>query len=430
MNYQQTLKYLEDLIQSGIKLGLDNTTRLLQALGNPQLKVPTIHLAGTNGKGSTAVFTESILRASGFKTGLFTSPHLLDYRERIKVNNLEIAPDQLAEVATQVRSACETHEIPATYFEVGTAIAFLHFYQSQCNWNVIEVGMGGRLDSTNLCQAEVSVITSISMDHESSLGTDLVSIAKEKAAIIKPGGTVIAGKLPEAVDQVIETHAREAGCPVSYLGRDFKVRGRNWNNRCQTFDWINPEKSFYDLEIGLLGEFQVQNAALAVAATRKALDLAGAPLSETALKTGLRKAKWPGRMEVIEEAPIVLLDCAHNPDSVKKLANAIHEHFQYEKCRVVLGIMQDKDLEQIAEILGSFADEVIVSRPRMERSADPYNLFKLLQISNKVIEIIEEIPYALHTAKNRSGPQDLVLVTGSVFTVAEAKQSIEQQKVH
>ncbi|QPJ62965.1 MAG: bifunctional folylpolyglutamate synthase/dihydrofolate synthase [Candidatus Nitronauta litoralis] len=430
MNYEQTCDYLDDLIKSGIKLGLENTSRLLKALGNPQLKVPTVHIAGTNGKGSTAIFTESILRSAGYRTGLYTSPHLLDYRERIQVNRQEILPEELAQVATCIKEACEQENIPATYFEVATAIAFLHFFQSGCEWNIIEVGMGGRLDSTNLCKAQVSVITSISKDHESSLGQNLEAIAAEKAAIIKPGGTVLAGKNKPEVCEVIEAWAREKGCPVEFLGREFKIRGRTWNGHVQTFDWSSPDLLLEGLEIPLLGEFQVQNAALAVAATRQAVKTQEAVLSEHYLRSGLKNAYWPGRMEVVETNPIVLLDCAHNPDSVKKLTDSIREHFRFEKSRVILGVMKDKDLPQIAEIIGSFADEVYITQPRMERSADPHNLFKLLQISNKVIEIIDEIQYALHTAKNRSGPRDLILVTGSVFTIAEAKQSIEHQKLH
>ncbi len=430
MNYEQTCAYLNDLIKSGIKLGLENTSRLLTALGNPQLKVPTIHIAGTNGKGSTAVFTESILRSAGYKTGLYTSPHLHDFRERIQVNRQEIFPEQLAQVATCVRQACEQESISATYFEVATAMAFLHFSQSECEWNIIEVGMGGRLDSTNLCKAQVSVITSISKDHENSLGQSLEAIAGEKAAIIKPGGTVIAGKNRNEVCEVIEARARKEECPTLFLGRDFKIRGRTWNNHNQTFDWSSPDLSFQKLEISLMGKFQVQNAALAVAAAQQAVKSQKTELSEHCLREGLKNARWAGRMEVVETGPLVLLDCAHNPDSVKKLTDAIREHFRFDKCRVVLGIMQDKDLPQIAEIIGSFADEVYITRPRIERSADPLNLFKLLQISNKVIEIIDEIQYALHTAKNRSGPRDLIVVTGSVFTVAEAKQSIEHQKLH
>ncbi len=430
MNYEQTLVYLNDLIRSGIKLGLENTTRLLDALGNPQLKVPTVHIAGTNGKGSTAVFTESILRSAGYRTGLYTSPHLLDYRERIQIDRQQISPEQLARTATQVAEVCLRDKIQATFFEVGTAISFLHFYQSGCEWNVIEVGMGGRLDSTNLCRAEVSVITSISLDHESSLGHSPIDIAGEKAGIIKPGGTVIAGNNGKEVCQVIESRAHEAGCPTAFLGRDFKVRGRSWSGDSQTFDWIGTKRSFDQLEIPLLGEFQVQNAALAVAAAEQALEVQDSSLIENAVRLGLKQVHWPGRMEVVSRDPVVLLDCAHNPDSVKKLATAVQEHFQYDRCRVILGIMQDKDLPQVAEIIGSFADEVLITRPRMERSADTHNLFKLLQISHKVIEIIEEIQYALHTAKNRSGPRDLILVTGSVFTVAEAKQSIESQEFH
>ena len=427
MDHPQTVEYLTGLTRSGIKLGLDNTIRLLEALGNPQLKVPTIHIAGTNGKGSTAAFTESILRAGGFRTGLYTSPHLADFRERIQVNRQPIGPKSLAAVATEVRAVCERENIPATYFEVGTAMAFLHFLRSGCEWNVIEVGMGGRLASTNVCQSRVAVITSISHDHESSLGNSLAQIAGEKAGIIKPGGTVIAGLRQKEPLEVVRQRARETGCPLLCLDREFQAIRTGYSAGGQMFDYSGPGSRYESLEIALLGAFQVDNAALAITAVQQALQ---GNIGPDSLREGLINTRWPGRLEVVCRDPLTLLDCAHNPDSVRNLTKAVREYFNYEKCRVVLGVMQDKDLPQIAEILGDFADEVILSRPRIERSADPHNLFKLFKTNHKVIEIIDEIQYALHTAQKRSGPKDLVVVAGSVFTVAEARQSFELQNFH
>ena len=427
MNYQETLRYLDELTRTGIKLGLDNTRALLEYFDNPHLKIPTLHIAGTNGKGSTAAFAESILRAAGWRTGLYTSPHLLDFRERIQVNRKRISPDQLSKLAGRVRQAAERLNIQATYFEVGTVMAFLHFQESGCQWNLIEVGLGGRLDSTNLCQPLVSVITSISRDHESSLGNTLPRIAQEKAAIIKSGGTVIAGSQTREVESVIRNRARDQGVRVLGFGRDFTAERTGGGPEGQVFDWAAPGRRLRSLETGLLGLYQVENAALAVAACLAGAESLSLSLPEKAIREGIKTARWPGRLEVVNREPWVVLDCAHNADAVKKLARALRDHFPYQTCRVVLGVMEDKNLAKIVEIIEEISDHTLLVRPRGRRSADPSNLFKLFKNNNKVIEIIEEIPYALHTAQKLSGPQDLVLVTGSVFTVAEAKQSFEFQ---
>ena len=222
MNYQESLDYLYSLARLGIKLGLENTTRLLDYFGNPQLKTPVVHIAGTNGKGSTAAFVESILRASGYRVGLYTSPHILDFRERIQINRQLIAPEEIIHWVATLKQASEDLNLSPTFFEFGTLMALLHFDRQETDWNVVEVGMGGRLDSTNLCQGRVCIITPISRDHESSLGTRLSQIAQEKAAIIKHPCTVICGSQEKEVIQVIQDQSRSSQGLLCTWDRTFK----------------------------------------------------------------------------------------------------------------------------------------------------------------------------------------------------------------
>jgi dihydrofolate synthase/folylpolyglutamate synthase len=223
MTYQESLEYLYSLARLGIKLGLENTTRLLDYFGNPQLKTPTIHIAGTNGKGSTSAFVESILRASGYRVGLYTSPHILDFRERIQIDRQLISPEELVHWVAKLKQASEKLNISPTFFEMGTVMALLHFNRQKTDWNVVEVGMGGRLDSTNLCQGRICIITPVSLDHESSLGTHLSQIAQEKAAIIKHPCTVVSGSQEKEIIKVIQDQSHKHQASLLQLGRDFQV---------------------------------------------------------------------------------------------------------------------------------------------------------------------------------------------------------------
>ena len=295
MNYQESLYYLYSLARLGIKLGLENTKRLLDHFGNPQLKTPTIHIAGTNGKGSTAAFVESILRASGYRVGLYTSPHILDFRERIQVDRQLIAPEEMIHWIATVKEASEKLKIYPTFFEFSTLMAFLHFDRQETGWNVVEVGMGGRLDSTNLCQGKVCIITPISRDHESSLGTDLSQIAREKAAIIKHPCTVVSGSQEKEVIQVIQDQSRTHKASLLQLGQDFQVDTQSHSLQGQVFDFNAPEIWYKGLEITLAGRHQSVNAGLAVAACTA---LADPLVTEQTIRQGLKSADWSGRMEM------------------------------------------------------------------------------------------------------------------------------------
>jgi dihydrofolate synthase/folylpolyglutamate synthase len=424
MNYQESLDYLLSLSGRGVKLGLDNTTRLLDHFGNPQLKTPIIHIAGTNGKGSTAAFVESSLRASGYRVGLYTSPHILDFRERIQINRQLIEPDEVVHWVTVLKQASEDLNIPSTFFELGTVMALLHFDQQKTDWNIMEVGMGGRLDSTNLCQGQVCIITPISRDHESSLGTRLSQIAQEKAAIIKHPCTVVCGPQEKEVIQVIQDRSRAHEASLLLLGQDFQVDIQSHSLQGQVFDFNGPEIWYKGLETALTGRHQSVNAGLAVAACTA---LADPSITEQTIRGGLKSAGWPGRLEIYGTSPTLILDCAHNLDSFKKLILSLSELFPHTKKIWVLGIMKDKPLAEITTIISDHADYIVVTQPENDRSTPPEQIRKAFTNFSKPIDLADKIPLALDRAYQMANPDDLIVVTGSLFTVAEAKQVIENQ---
>lgn len=427
-NYQDCMDYLYGLGQSGIKLGLENTRRLLDYFGDPHLKARTVHIAGTNGKGSTAAFTESILRSAGYRVGLYTSPHLLDFRERIQIDRVPISQPSLLDLVSRVKRAGDALGIAPTFFEFGTVMAFIHFFENQTDWNVIEVGLGGRLDATNVCQPEVSIIASISLDHAEYLGSDLKQIAGEKAAIIKKHGTVIAHIEEDEVFEVVSRRADTMNARLLRLGTDFKAESLSHDTGGQRISYRGGRGQFEDLEISLIGRHQAFNAALAIACCLE-LRAKNATVADRAVRDGLKSARWEGRLEVVGTRPTLLLDCAHNPDGVIKLTQAVRDYFTYRRCHVVLGILQDKPCKEMIEIISSIADRITLTKPRTARSWEPKSYLDNLPGDQKLVDIIEEIHYAIDTARKTSNPGDLICVTGSIFTVAEAKQAIVNEGV-
>lgn len=422
--YQDNLEYLYSLSQSGIKLGLDNTRSLLNHFGNPQLSIPTIHIAGTNGKGSTSALVESILRASGYRVGLYTSPHLIDFSERIQINRVPIDQKTLCHMVSRIRSSTEKLNLAVTFFEFTTVLAFLYF-QNRTDWNVIEVGLGGRLDATNLCNAEVSIITSISHDHTEHLGANLKEIAHEKASIIKNGGRVIANIADEEIFEVISRQSRKYNAPVQRLGVDFKAEYVS-HNTGQKINYSDKQGRLDNLELPLLGMHQVANAALAISCCLS-LKTKNPCITEQTIREGLKSTRWEGRLEVVGTNPTILLDCAHNPDGVINLTRAIREYFSYNRLHLVIGIMKDKPCQQMIEIISPIADRIILVKPKQERSWEPEPFKEKLNKCHKVVEIIEEIHYAMRFVRETSEPGDIICITGSIFTVAEAKQYIENE---
>ena len=424
---EEALNYLYSLIPKGIKLGLKNISTVLNGLGNPQLNTPTIHIAGTNGKGSTAAFCESILRNAGYKVGLYTSPHLNHFGERIQINRIPLSENELIQLVAKVKHVVENLKIPITFFEFATAMAFLHFAEQETDINVIEVGMGGRLDATSLCKGDITIITSIAKDHTSYLGTKIEEITFEKASVIKEGGTVFAIKGTKKVHEVIKSISDIKSATAQFLGEHFVLKKNPGQNSPSLITYQNPNVCLKDLEISLAGGFQASNAALALSACLHHARKSGKEISEQSIRTSLKNTSWAGRMEVISSRPTILLDIAHNPAAVKEMAKSAQKLFSYTRVIVIYGAMKDKQSDEMLQELTNFADHFILVRPNQERSENPTRFKKILKKYNTPCEVIESIPKAIRKVKQTALSDDMVCITGSIFTVGEARHYLENE---
>ena len=423
-SYSEALEYLYSLTHSGIKLGLENTSKLLEYFENPHLGIRTVHISGTNGKGSTAAIIESILRTAGLKTGLYTSPHILDFRERIQINRSLIEKQDTTELILRIKKAVKILDIPITFFEFGTVLAFLYFKENDTDVNILEVGLGGRLDATNLCKAEISIITSISYDHTEFLGNDLKQIAFEKASIIKERGTVFAHIPNEKIFNVVNSLAQDREASIYRLNKEFQITQIEAKRGHQIFNFFTDKSELKDLKLPLMGHFQAQNAGLALAACNQFLG----KNDEDVTRKGLEQVQWEGRLEVISEAPMVVLDCAHNVASVSNMTAELRKNHDFSRCLVVLGLMKDKEIDKIIEILSDFGDRFYLVQVNPQRGETPERLKEKFKKFNKIVQVSESVPSALQAAKEIAKPDDLVCITGSIFTVAEAKKCFKNDK--
>lgn len=422
-SYTRAIDYLYNLKWHGIKLGLDNIRRLMAALGEPHTRFRSVHVAGTNGKGSTAAAIAMVLQAAGHRTGLYTSPHLIDFTERIRVDGTPVSPEQVARLTERVRAAAG--ELPVTFFEFTTAMAFLHFADLSVDWVAAEVGMGGRYDATNVLTPLVSVITNVDFDHQAYLGNTLEQIAFEKAGIVKPGVPVVtATDRPEALE-VVRTVCREQGAPLYRVGAEIRVEGPS----PQRFRYRGLRGSYADLNFALLGRHQLSNAACALAAL-ELLETHGVPIGEAAVRRGLSTVRWEGRMEMIRPSPAgaaVLLDGAHNPAGARVLRTFLEESRPARPARLilVLGILRDKDIDRILAELVPLADEVVLTRPgydRAETTADLKRRVDSFAVRSTVREPVEE---AVRYAQSVAAAGDLICVAGSLFTMGEARSYLK-----
>jgi len=446
MSYPDALAYLYGLQKHGIKLGLKNIRTLATLLGDPHAAFRSVHVAGTNGKGSVAAMIASILRARGFRVGLFTSPHLVSFTERIRIDDEQISESDVVALTGEIRELISSRpdEISApTFFEFVTAIAFEYFRRNRIDWAVVEVGMGGRLDSTNIITPEASVISRISYDHQAFLGDTLGEIAAEKAGIIKAGVPVISASQEREAQDVIAAVAEERSAPLSVFGRDFEGRLRSSGIRGITFDYRDEEISLDSLSVPLAGDHQLFNACLALRGALAALGRAagiqpggaggGMRRDLQFLRDGLSRVRWPGRLEFLEGDPPLLLDGAHNPDAAKKLSSFVREHLADRAIILVAGIMADKDVQGILEPLLPLAAEIIFTAPRYERAAPAERLAgigsSLGFTSHSAHHISDALALARDLSRARSVEHPLVLVTGSFFTIGEAKEILGERPV-
>ncbi|MCX7823246.1 MAG: bifunctional folylpolyglutamate synthase/dihydrofolate synthase [Syntrophobacterales bacterium] len=416
-SYAQVLRNLYLLQKIGIKFGLNRTEEILGRLGNPHLGLRYIHIGGTNGKGSVVAIISSILKAHNYKVGSYTSPHLLRFTERFRINWEEIPRDRVVELYERVKSVL-VPESPPTFFEFVTAMAFLYFRQESVDWGVIEVGMGGRLDCTNVIIPHVSIITNVGFDHQEFLGTSLAAIAREKAGIIKENVPVITGVRQPIAQSVIKTTAYRLKAPLRILGRDFFVK----KSSTQTFHYQGKNRGFRDLPMPLLGEHQRENAGLALAALEVLEERGLLDLRENSVREGLKTTSWPGRAEIISRNPTIILDGAHNPHGAESLKNILKTNFTYDKLYLVIGIMGDKDIRGILRRLLPQAEAVVFTKPRYSRAADPESLRKMARSYISRCYVIPDVVQAIEYVKTEAGPNDLICITGSLYFVGEVKE--------
>jgi dihydrofolate synthase/folylpolyglutamate synthase len=422
MTYPEALTYLGQTRRFGMKLGLEPMRELAQALGNPQDSLRFIHLAGTNGKGSTAAFCESCLRASGLRVGLYTSPHLVSVRERIQIDRLQISEADFAEGMSVVRSLLEksdAHE--ATYFELMTGLALWYFARGKVDWVVWETGLGGRLDATNIVTPEVCIITNIGLDHQQYLGPTLREIAAEKAGIIKPGVPVISAVEAGEASEVIQQRAAEQGSSLTLVHRDMEIKDAGLRG-----DWQMAAIDGWEFALGLKGRHQISNAACAVEAMWQMRRRDSRPIADEAIGRGLRETVWPGRFEVLSEKPLIVLDGAHNPAGMAMLVETwrafLATRFNWGpseiegRARVVFGSVADKDITEVAKLLRPLAREISLVRLANERTAEPAALAQSFTgLHCSCYDSVSTVWPELLQADSSS----IILITGSLFLVGE-----------
>ncbi len=396
---------------------------LLGRLGNPNLKARTAHIAGSKGKGSVAAMMASVLTASGYTTGLFISPHLHDLNERMQVDREMISNEELVALVDRLRPEIEAVNKAATYgklttFEILTALGFTHFAQKGVDYQVIEVGLGGRLDATNVVRPDVCVITSISLEHTEVLGNTLAEIAKEKAGIIKDGSRVVISPQTEEVDTVIEEECRAHRAELLRVGRDITWHNPRYEQERQLFQ-VDGRLDSYELSIPLLGQYQLDNATAAVAALEVLAEDSSGITAET-IRSGLEKVQWEGRLQILSRHPILVVDGAHNVDSVRRLKQSLRQFFSYERAILIIGLSADKDLGGVVSELVPFFDQVIVTRSIHPRAMATAPIAAEFTRRGVKAEETDDISIALPRAFDLAGERDLICVTGSLFVVAGA----------
>lgn len=421
MTYKQALNYLYGLQKYGVKFGLSKTSNIMKKMGNPHKGQNYIHIAGTNGKGSVSAMVESVLMKSGLKVGFYSSPHLVRFTERFRINCKEISKKKVVELTEEIKSIINPVE-PPTYFEVTTAMALAYFARENTDIAIMEVGMGGRLDATNIIKPLVSAITNISLEHQFFLGNTLIEIAGEKAGIIKRGVNTITAATQPKVSKFFGEISKERKAPFFQVGKDVRYR-----SLANGFNYYGLKRKIRDIKLSLKGDFQHRNAALTIGIV-ELLEKKGYIFEEQNVKTGIEETTWPGRVHILSEKPLIVVDGAHNPGAARVLVEAVKKDFSYNRLILVLGVMKDKDISSIVKELAGMADHVICSSPEYFRSASPEELHSIVSRYIKKVEMIKSLPLAISQAKEIAKPDDMVLITGSLFTVGEALTAIDPVK--
>ncbi len=418
MDYKGALDYLYPLVRRGTKLGLENEIELLSGIGNPHASLKFIHIAGSKGKGSVATFISAILKEAGYKVGTFTSPHLIDFTERIRIDWKQIPKEDVVRLVSELkpiadRMSAESITKSPSFFEMATAMAFKYFEEKKVDLAVMEVGMGGRYDSTNVIKPVLSVFTHLSMEHSEHLGRSLARIAKDKAGIVKDGVPVIMSERSDVIERV----CKEKECDMTILGEHLSYGRDSFDTTGQDF-WVEngDRRNFH---INLLGNYQVQNAATAYAAVEKLREL-GYEISDKAMKNGFQNTRWPGRLHIIQKEPIVVVDSTHDFDGATRLIESLEELFSYDKIVTVFAALEDKDVERMASVLGPFSSRVICTQVDYHKALPASSVERAFKNHNEDVIAILSVKEALDLALQEANDSDLICVTGSIFTASEA----------
>jgi dihydrofolate synthase/folylpolyglutamate synthase len=432
--YQKTLDYLYSFVDYSLtrslryspeKFDLGRMLKLVTALGSPQEKYPIVHVAGTKGKGSTSAMIAGVLQKAGKKVGLYTSPHLVDFTERIQINREPISHENLVRLVDQLKPEVEKID-RLTTFELTTAAAFLCFAQQKVDIAVIEVGLGGRLDATNVVNPVVSVITSLSMDHMNVLGDTLEKIAAEKGGIIKPGCPVVVSHQKPEASAVLKKMAADRQSPIVFTDNTYRAVITKYSLTGQKFDLTglaenNGKNRIFHFSLPLLGEHQVQNAVTAFAALN-VLRSAGYEIEDADIAAGFAEVKWPGRFEILQEHPLVIIDSAHNLDSAEKLAETVRQYLPGRFVTLVFGASEDKDVAGMLKALTPVVDRLIISQSVHPRSYDAAELGKVAEQTGLPVVVDPKLEAALELGLSLVDPGGVMLITGSIFIAAAARQ--------
>ena len=425
MNYKDCIKWLNSFEKFGIKLGLDRIEYICNNLGNPQDFFKIIHVGGTNGKGSVCRFLESVLVNNGFIVGTYTSPHLQRFSERFIVNKKEISKNEIVNLVAKLKpiidKMMEEKNIP-TYFEIVTAMGFLYFKEKNVDIAIIEVGLGGRFDATNIINPMVTIITNVTLEHQKILGDKIKDIAFEKAGIIKKGIPTITAATEEALN-VIEKVAQEKDSNIKI------VTNNSWsiiNKKLDFWEYIvNGSLKNYNIRTSMIGKHQGENIAITIAAI-ESLQMNGIYITDESIDEAFLNIKNPGRMELVGINPVVLLDGAHNIAAMKYLRSTLEDDFSYEKLILIIGILSDKNIQEILDIISPIADTIIVSKSHIKRAFDPSLLKKM--VKNKEVIVKNRIDEAIIYAKKIAKKKDIICITGSLYTVGEARDYLFKNK--
>lgn len=414
--YDEAISFMYSLERFGILLGLDNIGSLLNQLGNPEKKFPSVHVAGSNGKGSTSSFVYSVLLEAGLSTALYTSPHLNDFRERIRLNGALVSEESLLKSIRKVRQAYDPER--TTFFEFTTAAAFDCIAREKPDMAVIEVGLGGRLDATNTVSPSVTVITDISREHEDYLGVGLAAVAREKAGIIKENVPLITAAGRAEAWAVIESAARQKHAPVKKFGRDFVGVRTSMN----TFTYKSSGLVLEDLAMAMPGSHQIKNAALAIAVLEE-LRALGYKVPDEAIRNGVSKTKFPGRFEILRREPDVVIDGAHTPEGMRLLKSTFRQVYPGIKPLLLLGMLRDKNFKALIDVIVPIAREVVCVAPQGNRALDPEELAAMVREHGIPATVAPDITEGFQRLLEKASPDDVVLAAGSLYMIGPVRRA-------